>query len=70
MVLFNCFCIRTHADIQPKQDSNGYVDDAERERLRADLQGRTGETDSEAEDEAVAGNEDAMGLDQEQVDTN
>ncbi|PBK70868.1 hypothetical protein ARMSODRAFT_1017646 [Armillaria solidipes] len=61
---------RTHADIQPKQASDGYVNDAERERLRADLQGRTGETDSEAEDEVAGRNEDAMGLDQEQEQVN
>ncbi|KAK0460239.1 uncharacterized protein EV420DRAFT_1478756 [Desarmillaria tabescens] len=40
---------RTHADVQPKQISDGFIDDAEKERLVADLQGRTGETDSEAE---------------------
>ncbi len=41
---------RTHADIKPKQESSGFIDDDEKERLRTDLQGRTGETDSEAED--------------------
>ncbi|KAK0492177.1 hypothetical protein EDD18DRAFT_1414805 [Armillaria luteobubalina] len=40
------------------KDTNGYIDDAEREHLHADLQGCSGETDSEAEDEPLedAGN--------------
>lgn len=41
--------IRTHADVQPKQIGDGFIDDAEKEQLVADLQGRTGETDSEVE---------------------
>ncbi|PBK84041.1 hypothetical protein ARMGADRAFT_1088742 [Armillaria gallica] len=42
---------RTHADIKPKQESSRYIDDDEKERLHTDLQGWTGETDSEAEDD-------------------
>ncbi|SJL00660.1 uncharacterized protein ARMOST_03973 [Armillaria ostoyae] len=62
---------RTHAEIQPKQAANGYVNDAERVQLRVDLQGRTGETDSEAEDETEGGDKDT-GLEQaqEQADAN
>ncbi len=71
VVSSNCLSIRTHAEIQPKQAANGYVNDAERVRLRVDLQGQTGETDSEAEDETEGGDKD-MGLEQaqEQADTN
>ncbi|KAK0429700.1 hypothetical protein EV421DRAFT_2042551 [Armillaria borealis] len=46
-----------HADIKPKQESTGYVDDDEKERLCTDLEGRTGETDSEAEDDDDEGGE-------------
>ncbi|KAK0461536.1 hypothetical protein IW261DRAFT_1428363 [Armillaria novae-zelandiae] len=49
---------RIHADILQKEDTNGYIDDAEREHLHADLQGCSGETDSKAEDKLLedAGN--------------
>ncbi|KAK0209857.1 hypothetical protein IW262DRAFT_1301911 [Armillaria fumosa] len=41
----------THVNVWPKQTTDGFIDDTEKERLAAELQGRTGEMDSEAEND-------------------
>ncbi|KAK0209703.1 hypothetical protein IW262DRAFT_1302157 [Armillaria fumosa] len=42
---------RIHANVLQKENTNGYIDNAEQDHLYADLQGCSGETDSEAEKE-------------------